>query len=136
MLLLLAAPGVAAGAASVQGISGQQYVDLALPEDYLTKHEWTRASLRYRDFNGRAPAGFRYRRSGSWTTDYPRFDRHLLEGVRRLTVIDSRSVERPVDLDGQDDIYNWPFSGGRYRGAAAWHDVRSGWLRTAIIRRK
>ena len=45
---------------------------------------------------------------GYWTMDYPRSDRHLLEGVRRLTRIDTRSVEQVVSLDGTDDIYNWP----------------------------
>lgn len=45
---------------------------------------------------------------GQWTMDYPRSDRHLLEGVRRLTRIDARSVEQVVDLDGTDDVYNWP----------------------------
>jgi hypothetical protein len=40
--------------------------------------------------------------------DYPRSDRHLLAGVRRLTRIDTRSVEQVVDLDGTDEIYNWP----------------------------
>ena len=45
---------------------------------------------------------------GQWTMDYPRSDRHLLAGVRRLTRIDSRSVEQVVDLDGTGDVYNWP----------------------------
>src|SRR5579875_3347737 len=45
---------------------------------------------------------------GQWTMDYPRSDRHLLQGVRRLTRIDTRSVEQVVSLDGTDDIYNWP----------------------------
>ncbi len=43
-----------------------------------------------------------------WTVDYPRSDRHLLQGIRRLTRIDTRSVEQIVDLDGEDDVYNWP----------------------------
>jgi hypothetical protein len=29
--------------------------------------------------------------------------------VRRLTVIDARSVEQPVDLDDDDDVFNWPW---------------------------
>jgi hypothetical protein len=49
-----------------------------------------------------------YRRRGSWTIDYPRSDRHLLFGVKRLTRIDTRSVEQSVALDNSDDIYNWP----------------------------
>ena len=40
--------------------------------------------------------------------DYPRSDRHLLEGVRRLTRIDARSLEQVTSLDHTDDIYNWP----------------------------
>ena len=43
-----------------------------------------------------------------WTIDYPRSDRHLLQGIRRLTRINTRSVEQVVDLDGNDDVYNWP----------------------------
>src|SRR5260370_7425000 len=49
-----------------------------------------------------------YRRRGSWTIDYPRSDRHLLYGVKRLTRIDSRPVEQAVALDNSDDIYNGP----------------------------
>ena len=86
--------------------AGNEYTDFALPEDYRTPHEWTRARLMYRDFRG----GYRRfgRGSGAWTTDYPRSDRHLLFGVRRLTRIDNRSVEQPVATDNSDDIYNWP----------------------------
>jgi hypothetical protein len=85
---------------------GREYTDFPLPEDYKTPREWTRARLMYRDFR----AGYRRfgRGSGAWTTDYPRSDRHLLLGVKRLTRIDSRSVEQPVAADNSDDIYNWP----------------------------
>jgi hypothetical protein len=72
----------------------------------MDKHEWTRARLRYTPFinvHG-VPDGY-----NRWTVDYPRSDRHLLSGVRRLTRIDTKSVEQPVDLDGEDDVYNWPF---------------------------
>jgi hypothetical protein len=44
---------------------------------------------------------------GYWTMDYPRSDRHLLEGVRRLTRIESKSVEQVVSF-GDDDMYNYP----------------------------
>jgi hypothetical protein len=80
-----------------------EYNDFPLPPDYQNKTEWTRARLHY--------SSTRYRRGGgdlNWTIDYPRSDRHLLEGVRRLTRIDTRSVEQVVDLDGEDDVYNWP----------------------------
>jgi hypothetical protein len=44
-----------------------------------------------------------------WTQDYPRADRHFLLAVRRLSRIDARSVEQPVNLDDDDDVYNWPW---------------------------
>jgi Domain of unknown function (DUF4159) len=85
---------------------GYEYNNFPVPEDYLDKHEWTRARLRYSSFinvHG-TPDGY-----NRWTVDYPRSDRHLLAGVRRLTRIDTKSVEQPVDLDTEDDVYNWPF---------------------------
>jgi hypothetical protein len=82
---------------------GIEYENFPLPDDYLEKTDWTRARLRYPDVLRRY-----YGRNLYWTMDYPRSDRHLLEGVRRLTRINTRSVEQIVDLDGTDDIYNWP----------------------------
>ena len=82
-----------------------EYNDFPLPKGWQDKTEWTRARLIYPDithgFYGRSFAGY-------WTMDYPRSDRHLLEGVRRLTRIDTRSVEQAVELDGTDEIFNWP----------------------------
>src|ERR1051326_8220247 len=82
---------------------GLEYENFPLPKDANNKSEWTRARLKYNDV-------FRdfYGRDLYWTMDYPRSDRHLLQGVRRLTRIDARSVEQVVELDGSDDIYNWP----------------------------
>lgn len=84
---------------------GQEYEDFPLPPDWQKPAEWTRARLRYPSFA--MLHGFRdgYRR---WTIDYPRSDRHFLQGIRRLTRIDTRSVEQVVDLDGEDEVYNWP----------------------------
>ena len=85
---------------------GYEYNNFPVPDDYMDKHEWTRARLHYSSFinvHG-VPDGY-----NRWTVDYPRSDRHLLAGVRRLTRIDTKSVEQPVDLDGEDDVYNWPF---------------------------
>jgi hypothetical protein len=80
---------------------GFEYEDFPLPPDYQDKTEWTRARLHYQSVMGG-------RNAIRWTMDYPRSDRHLLQGVRRLTRINTRSVEQPVDLDGTDDVYNWP----------------------------
>jgi hypothetical protein len=92
-----------------------EYSNFALPPDWEQKSEWTRARLRYPDVYG-YPNNSRLRMNdgsafpGYWTMDYPRSDRHLLRGVRRLTRIDTRSVEQVVELDGTDEIYNWPVS--------------------------
>jgi Domain of unknown function (DUF4159) len=58
--------------------------------------------------NGRYTGDYHYGLS-LWTQDYPRADRHFLEAIRRLTLIDARPVEQVVDLEDGDDVYNWPF---------------------------
>ncbi len=87
---------------------GVEYEDFELPKDWDKPAEWIRGRLRYFD-SPYSRRGFYRRGPGAWTTDYPRSDRHLLQGVRRLTRIDARSVEQVLDLDGTDDVYNWPF---------------------------
>ena len=79
-----------------------EYANFPLPPDYQNKTEWTRARLKV------GGIGRGYRALLNWTMDYPRSDRHLLQGVRRLTRIDTRSVEQVVSLDGTDEVYNWP----------------------------
>jgi hypothetical protein len=82
----------------------QEYENFPVPPDWNQKTEWTRARLHYPSVYGESRWGLDL----NWTIDYPRSDRHLLQGVRRLTRIDTRSVEQVVDLDGADDVYNWP----------------------------
>jgi len=105
LLLLAALPGiwgVLRAQRPFKQYDAAEYYDFPLPPDWNTKNEWTRARLRY-------PSVYqRWGRDLNWTIDYPRSDRHLLEGVRRLTRIDTRSVEQVVDLDGTNDVYNWP----------------------------
>ncbi len=107
-----------------------EYEDFPLPLDWGQKTEWTRARLRYPSV---------YARSGwgpdlNWTIDYPRSDRHLLEGVRRLTRIDTRSVEQVVELDGSDDIYNWPMLYAVEVGHWALPDAQVAQLREYLLR--
>lgn len=89
-----------------------EYGNFPIPQDFNRKAEWTRARLRYPDTQGYPDAMLVYQDGspfpGYWTMDYPRSDRHLLEGVKRLTRIDTRSVEQVVSLDGTDEIYNYP----------------------------
>jgi len=82
----------------------EDYSNYPLPSDWQNPAEWVFARLKYRDSRR-----FEFGRDYLWTMDYPRGDRHLVQGVRRLTTIDARSVEQVTELDGTDDIYNWPF---------------------------
>ena len=108
-----------------------EYEDFPLPPDWDQKAEWTRARLRYPSVYGQS------RRWGldlNWTIDYPRSDRHLLQGVRRLTRIDTRSVEQIVDLDGTGDVYNWPMMYAVEVGHWALPDEQAAQLREFLLR--
>jgi Domain of unknown function (DUF4159) len=117
--------------------AGMEYEEWPLPGDYQDKHEWTRARLRYTDiygypdvmlFSGSRPF------PGYWTMDFPRSDRHLLEGVRRLTRIDTRSVEQVVTFDGSDDAYNWPMLYAVEVGHWKLKDAEAAQLRDFLLR--
>jgi hypothetical protein len=79
---------------------------LPTPPDANERTEYAFARLRYTPY-GRGPGGI-WALRGNWTIDYPRADRHFVQGVRRLTRIHTRSVEELVDLE-TDAIYNWPW---------------------------
>jgi hypothetical protein len=49
------------------------------------------------------------RANPGWTNDYPAGDRHLMTALSRLTRINGRPVEQPINLEDGDDIFNWPF---------------------------
>lgn len=108
-----------------------EYYNFPLPPDWNQKTEWTRARLRY-------PAVYvhSFRDGGplNWTIDYPRSDRHLLQGIRRLTRIDTRSVEQVVALDGTDEVYNWPFLYGVEVGHWNLTDEMAAQLRDYLLR--
>ena len=107
-----------------------EYEDFPLPADWNQKTEWTRARLHYPSVYGDTAAGLDL----NWTIDYPRSDRHLLEGVRRLTRIETRSVEQVVDLDGTDDVYNWPMMYAVEVGHWALPDDQAAQLREFLLR--
>jgi Domain of unknown function (DUF4159) len=98
---------------------GREYNDFPLPSDYMEKSEWVFARLMYPAFQGGRGYGY-YRGWGryggdwtqgysSWTTDYPRAERHFVMAMRRLSRVHTRSVEQPVNLDDGDDVFNWPW---------------------------
>src|SRR5271157_5667465 len=76
---------------------GREYVNFPVPPDWQEKTEWAFARLMYPTMPGVHGRG-RYGRGGrfgggdpwtqgytSWTTDYPRSDRHFSAALRRLT---------------------------------------------------
>jgi len=92
---------------------GVEYFEFELPPDWQRPAEWAFARLMYPPgpndgYAGRFDGDWRQGMS-LWTQDYPRADRHFSEAVRRLTRLDVRSVEQPVNLEDGDDVYNWPW---------------------------
>jgi hypothetical protein len=96
----------------------EPYDDVALPDDWNEKAEWVFGRLMYPPHpHARFGRWIRWQsgppdwRLGgtSWTQDYPRADRHFAQAIRRLTRIQARSVEQPVNLDDGDDVFNWPW---------------------------
>jgi hypothetical protein len=99
-------------------LSMEPYDNVAMPPDWRENAEWVQARLMYPQHpNARFGRYYRFgsgsidwREGGtSWSQDYPRADRHFAVALRRLTRIHVRSVEQPVNLDDEDDVYNWPW---------------------------
>jgi len=93
-----------------------EYNNFPLPKDYQLPGEWTFARLMYPtthfqiDWQSEAKRGYDWREGNTnWTIDYPRSDRHLALAIRRLTRIDARSVEQPINLETDDDVFNYPW---------------------------
>jgi hypothetical protein len=102
---------VAFGQRPYREYPGWEYEDFPKPPDWQVPAEWTFARLMYpssRRIFDRPFTNWIYG-AANWTIDYPRSDRHLSEAVRRLTRIQARSIEQPVNLDDGDDVYNWPW---------------------------
>src|ERR1700680_721810 len=93
--------------------SVEGYETMPLPSDWKRPAEWTFARLMYPPgpldgYRGRFDGDWREGLS-LWTQDYPKADRAFANSVRRLTRVDTRSVEQSVSLDDGDEIYNWPW---------------------------
>ena len=95
--------------------SMEAYDDIPLPVDYQVHNDFVFARLMYPQhpfsrFSRRRYGSGDWREGGtSWTQDYPRADRHFAMALRRLSRVDVRSVEQPVNLEDGDDAYNWPW---------------------------
>jgi hypothetical protein len=121
----------------------EAYDDIALPPDYLEKTEWTFARLMYPQHPNARFGRYSHHWGGvldwreggtSWTQDYPRADRHFAQALRRLTRVHARSVEQPVNLDDDDDVYNWPFLCAGEMGDWKLTDAQAKKLREYLLR--
>jgi len=126
ILLVLSAWGVLLAQKPWREYPGEDRVPT--PPDWNVPHEWATARMMWRN-SSRFLGGF-----GGWATDYPGGDRNLIEGVRRLTRIDVRSVEQPVELDGSDDVFNWPFLYAVEVGRWVLSDEEAAQLRDFLLR--
>ena len=138
-LSLISAWGVLRAQRRFKEYPAIEYSNFPIPGDFGEKTEWVRARLRYPDIYG-YPNNLRVSMRdgrpfpGMWTMDYPRSDRHLLAGVKRLTRIDTRLAEQVVDLDGSDDIFNWPVVYGVEVGHWRLPDDQAKQLRDFLLR--
>ena len=84
--------------------------DVELPADYQVPAEFVVGRLMYPGRMGGFGRGGDWTQGGtSWTVDYPKGDRTFIRLLKRLSLIDVRSVEQPVNPDDGDDIFDWPF---------------------------
>ena len=93
--------------------NGVEYAigDIPMPPDWQDKAEWAFARLMFPPgpLNGYRGRDLDWHVGVSlWTQDFPRADRHFSQAMRRLTRIQVRSVEQPVNLE-EGDAYDWPW---------------------------
>jgi len=115
---------------------GWEYDNFPLPPDYQVPGEWTFARLMYPSvrYSDRPYSPYWQLGATNWTIDYPRSDRHLSQAVRRLTRVQARSVEQPVNLDEGDDAYNWPWLYGVEVGHWDLTDQQAAKMRDFLLR--
>jgi len=76
-----------------------------------------------------------WRRGGTaWTVDYPEGDRTFARLLERLSMINVRLVEQPVNLDDEIDAYYWPFLISGLVGAWDLTDAQALKLREYLMR--
>jgi Domain of unknown function (DUF4159) len=98
------------------------------PADPREMAEWTFARFHY-DL-GDEFGHFRFER---WAADYPKADRQFIQGVRRLTRIQTRSTEQVIDAN-HDDLYNWPWIYVEDPGAWRLTERQAALLRDYLLR--
>src|SRR5579862_5596839 len=120
--------------------SMEAYDDIPLPHDFKDASEFVFARLMYPQhpfsrFSRRRYGSGDWREGGtSWTQDYPRADRHFALAMRRLSRVETRSVEQPVNLEDAEDCYNWPWLAAGEMGDWYLNDDLASKLREYLLR--
>ena len=121
--------------------SMEAYDNVPLPPNYQETTDWVFARLMYPQHPFARFGRYRYGRSidwreggTSWTQDYPRADRHFAAALRRLTRVHVRSAEQPVNLDDEDDVFNWPWLAAGEMGDWKLTDAQTDKLRDYLLR--
>jgi hypothetical protein len=106
-----------------------------LPADYQVPGEFVVGRLMFpsRSFGWFGRGDWTQGRT-AWAVDYPKGDRFLARILRRLTTINTRSVEQPVNLDDGDDVFDWPFLVAGLPGMWELTDAQVEKLRTYLLR--
>jgi hypothetical protein len=90
--------------------SFEYQANVELPPDYRESTEFVVGRLMYPSSRyGRFGGGDWTQGGTSWAVDYPRGDRDFARLLRRITRVHVRSVEQPISLDDDDDVFYWPF---------------------------
>ncbi len=125
----------ATGPAPFRQYPGWEYYDFPLPSDWNQPAEWAFARLMYPSvrFSDRPYTDW-LNGQANWTMDYPRSDRHLSGAIRRLTRVSARSVEQPVNLDSDGDVFDWPWLYGVEVGHWDLTDAQAAKMREFLLR--
>jgi hypothetical protein len=120
---------------SYPGLEGAA-TDTELPSDFDHKAELILGRLMYPSGAGRGRGGGGNWLHGrtTWTVDYPKGDRTFAAALRRLTRLDVRSVEQPVNPDDGDDIFFWPYLHVSMPGSWSLTDSQTAKIRDYLLR--
>ena len=117
---------------------GRSYYTEDPPPDFDRTGEFIVGRLMFpqvRSGNVLGAGGGDWRRGGTaWAVDYPEGDRMFAEILARLSRINVRAIEQPVNLDDGIDVFFWPFMISGLVGAWDLTDSQAEKLRTYLLR--
>jgi Domain of unknown function (DUF4159) len=120
------------------GYEGGWFAGAEVPPDYLVPAEFVVGRLMFpqaRSGWALGVGGGDWRRGRTaWAVDYPLGDRTFARLLNRLSNIHVRSVEQPVNLDDDEDVYYWPFLISGLVGAWDLTDAQAMKLREYLLR--